>query len=80
MAYAERTVAPGIEVWHSTGPAGLQRILPDGCLDLILAGDRLLVAGPDTSARVHRSARAATGDGRATARRLRAHAGRRACP
>jgi AraC-like DNA-binding protein len=56
MAYAERTVAPGIEVWHSTGPVGLQRILPDGCLDLILADDRLLVAGPDTAARVHQRA------------------------
>ena len=56
MAYAERTVAPGIEVWHSTGLAGMQRILPDGCLDLILAGDQLLVAGPDTSARVNQSA------------------------
>ncbi len=55
MGYAERTVAPGIEVWRSTAPAGLQRILPDGCLDLILAGDRLFVAGPDTSARLHES-------------------------
>lgn len=53
MTYVERVVAPGIEVWHSTGTAGQQRILPDGCMDLILAGERLLVAGPDTSARVH---------------------------
>jgi AraC-like DNA-binding protein len=56
MTYVERAVAPGIEVWHHAGPAGQQRILPDGCLDLILAGDGLLVAGPDTRARVHRSA------------------------
>jgi AraC-like DNA-binding protein len=54
MAYAERVVAPGIEVWRNTGSAGQQRILPDGCMDLILAGERLMVAGPDTSARVHR--------------------------
>jgi AraC-like DNA-binding protein len=70
MAYDERTVAPGIEVWRSTGPAGAQRILPDGCMDLILAGGRLLVAGPDTAARVHsvREPQAVTG--------VRLHAGR----
>jgi AraC-like DNA-binding protein len=56
MAYAERIVAPGIEVWRNTGSAGQQRILPDGCIDLILVGDRLLVAGPDTAARVHHGA------------------------
>ena len=53
MAYAERTIAPGIEVWRTTGPAGPHRILPDGCIDLILMGERLVVAGPDTAARVH---------------------------
>ncbi|MDX6231710.1 MAG: hypothetical protein QOH68_669, partial [Nocardioidaceae bacterium] len=52
MGYAERTVAPGVDVWHQTGSAGLHRILPDGCLDLILVGGQLLVAGPDTGARV----------------------------
>lgn len=39
-------------VWsarHSVGPA---EILPDGCMDLIWTGRRLLVAGPDT--RPHR--------------------------
>ncbi len=56
MAYAEQVVAPGIEVWRNTGSAGQQRILPDGCMDLILAGEQLLVAGPDTAARVHRPA------------------------
>ena len=56
MAYVERTVAPGIEVWRSTGPVGQQRILPDGCMDLILAEENLLVAGPDTAARVHHDA------------------------
>jgi AraC-like DNA-binding protein len=70
MAYAERTVAPGIEVWCSTGVAGQQRILPDGCMDLVLLGDRLLVAGPDTSARVHRATEPRTATG------VRLHAGR----
>ena len=31
------------------------RILPDGCMDLIWDGGRLLVAGPDTRARWHES-------------------------
>lgn len=53
MAYTERLVAPGVVVWSSTAASGQQRILPDGCLDLILHGERLLVAGPDTTARVH---------------------------
>src|ERR1019366_6115199 len=30
-------------------------IMPDGCLDLLWDGNRLLVAGPDTAARWHRS-------------------------
>lgn len=30
-------------------------MLPDGCLDLIWDGERLLVAGPDSTARRHRS-------------------------
>ena len=70
MGYAERTIAPGIEVWRNTGSTGQQRILPDGCMDLILVGERLLVAGPDTSARVHDSVvpEAVTG--------VRLHAGR----
>jgi len=38
-----RTVAPG---------ATELRILPDGCLDIIWLGDRLIVAGPDTAAQV----------------------------
>ena len=38
--------APGVEVWRSTGRAGPTRVLPDGCLDLLFDGRRLLVAGP----------------------------------
>jgi AraC-like DNA-binding protein len=53
MGYAERTVAPGIEVWRNAASTGQQRILPDGCIDLVLIDERLFVAGPDTSARVH---------------------------
>jgi AraC-like DNA-binding protein len=70
MAYDERTVAPGIDVWCSTGPARVHRILPDGCMDLVLVGGRLLVAGPDTSARVHRDTQ------RQPATGVRLHAGR----
>lgn len=43
------------EVWHAVaeGPEGSpQRVLPDGCMDLIRVADTLLVAGPDTSARL----------------------------
>ncbi len=53
--YAQRRVAPGAEVWRSTGSVDEQRILPDGCLDLIFDGVRLFVAGPDSTARVHRT-------------------------
>jgi AraC-like DNA-binding protein len=71
MTYDEWTVCPGIEVWRSsTVPAGGQRILPDGCVDLVLAGGRLLVAGPDTTARVHRPTGPQTTVG------VRLHAGR----
>ncbi len=48
-----RAVLPGCVVWdRRSGAAGSVRVLPDGCLDLIVAGDRLLVAGPDTVAQV----------------------------
>jgi AraC-like DNA-binding protein len=57
MGYAERRVAPGVEVWTSSGGSGDQRILPDGCLDLVWDGDRILVAGPDPTARVLTGAR-----------------------
>ena len=50
--------------------AGAQRILPDGCLDLLFDGERLLVAGPDTTARVHTNDRPVPMHG------VRLHAGR----
>lgn len=40
-----RTV-PGAVVWRARGPGG--PVLPDGCMDLLWIGGRLLVAGPDT--------------------------------
>ncbi len=55
MGYTERRVAPGVDVWRTTGGVGPTRVLPDGCVDLLFDGRRLLVAGPDTAARVHRS-------------------------
>jgi AraC-like DNA-binding protein len=55
VGYSERRVTPDVEVWRSTGAVGLTRVLPDGCVDLLFDGRRLLVAGPDTTARVHRS-------------------------
>lgn len=43
--------------WRGDVPAGaaavhVQRVLPDGCMDLLLAGDELMVAGPDTAAQM----------------------------
>lgn len=42
----------GAVVWRRTadGSAEPQRVLPDGCVDLIWADGALLVAGPDTAA------------------------------
>jgi len=54
--YAERR-APAGTVWTRTTPAGAEeiRILPDGCLDVILMHGRLMVAGPDSVARLNSS-------------------------
>lgn len=51
--YEERpsTVVPGAVVWRSVAEAD-RRVLPDGCADLLLLGDRLVIAGPDTTAHV----------------------------
>jgi AraC-like DNA-binding protein len=41
----------GAVVWTSTPPPdGAARVLPDGCMDLLWTGGRLLVAGADTHA------------------------------
>lgn len=44
----------GAVVWQRTVLASdaRLRVLPDGCMDLICAGDELMVAGPDTAAYV----------------------------
>lgn len=51
--YRERpSRLPGAVVWWGTDVpvGGVQRILPDGCMDLLWADGALLVAGPDTAA------------------------------
>jgi len=50
--YRERVsrLGGGAVVWSRTVGAGPQRVLPDGCTDLIWADGALLVAGPDTHA------------------------------
>ena len=53
--YRERESAvPHVIAWQSVTPpgGGVQRILPDGCLDVIWNDGRLFVAGPDTTAQV----------------------------
>jgi len=58
VIYRERATAlPGAVLWtRVVGPASERvRILPDGCLDLVWDGHRLFVAGPDSTARMHRS-------------------------
>ena len=58
MSYRERpTTVPGTVLWQRTvgQVPELTRILPDGCMDLLWDGRRLSVAGPDATARQHRS-------------------------
>ncbi|MBB5980449.1 helix-turn-helix domain-containing protein [Kribbella solani] len=43
-------LVPGAEVWTRTAEGGEFRILPDGCMDLLLMDDTLYVAGPDSRA------------------------------
>jgi hypothetical protein len=53
--YRERAAGlPHAIAWRSVTPPGgqVKRILPDGCMDLIWTDGRLLVAGPDTTAKV----------------------------
>ncbi|MEV0203940.1 helix-turn-helix transcriptional regulator [Streptomyces sp. NPDC050788] len=52
--YVERpSRLTGAVVWRNTpAEAGVGRVLPDGCMDLLWHEDRLLVAGPDTRAYV----------------------------
>lgn len=50
--YRERpSELDGAVVWtHSSAPADVGRVLPDGCMDLLLWDGELVVAGPDTCA------------------------------
>ncbi|WP_020498419.1 helix-turn-helix domain-containing protein [Sciscionella marina] len=50
--YRERPSAlPGALLWCGSNPVdGMQTVLPDGCMDLIYANGKLIVAGPDTHA------------------------------
>lgn len=52
--YTERASRlTGAVVWTNTpSEAGVGRVLPDGCMDLLWHDGRLLVAGPDTRAYV----------------------------
>ena len=53
--YAEWTATlPHTIAWHSSVPpdAGVTRILPDGCLDVIWHDGFVFVAGPDTTAQL----------------------------
>ena len=52
--YRERpSRIPGAVVWQTTASTDAAiRVLPDGCMDLIWDGERLLVAGPDTRAQL----------------------------
>ena len=59
--YRERPSAlPGAVVWTGVSGPG-SRILPDGCMDLMWRGGRLLVAGPDSRAYVHEGSATYTG-------------------
>lgn len=49
MYWERASRLPGAVVWHRvSATGGAQRILPDGCVDLIWDDGTLLVAGPDT--------------------------------
>jgi len=51
--YRERKAVCGGVVWTGAASVGEQRrIVPDGCMDLLWDGERVLVAGPDTTAHV----------------------------
>ena len=55
VSYVERLVASPVVActWeHGTTSEQEHRIVPDGCVDLIWAGERLSIAGPDTRPRV----------------------------
>jgi AraC-like DNA-binding protein len=55
VSYLERRVASPLVActWEQDATTGhRQRVVPDACVDLIWAGERLSIAGPDTQPRV----------------------------
>ncbi len=55
MSYFERPVGSRLVActWEqATATAHQQRVVPDACVDLIWAGERLSIAGPDTRPRI----------------------------
>ncbi|SCK40035.1 helix-turn-helix transcriptional regulator [Streptomyces sp. WMMB 322] len=51
MYRERRSLVDGAVVWtHGAVPEGHGRVLPDGCMDLLLWDGALVVAGPDTRA------------------------------
>jgi AraC-like DNA-binding protein len=55
VTYVERLVASPLVscTWEqATGAGQQQRVVPDACVDLIWAGGRLSIAGPDSEARI----------------------------
>ena len=55
MSYVERPLASSLIscTWERrAGTAPSHRVVPDGCVDLIWTAERLIVAGPDTRARL----------------------------
>jgi AraC-like DNA-binding protein len=54
-SYTERLLTSSLTccTWEQNTPvAWEQRVVPDACVDLIWSGDRLMIAGPDTRARL----------------------------
>ena len=57
MGYREHSVPTTLRAlietaWTLDGAGGPTRVLPDGCMDLIVMGGRIVVAGPDTVAHI----------------------------
>ncbi|QYG94854.1 helix-turn-helix domain-containing protein [Iamia sp. SCSIO 61187] len=50
MYRERRSTIPGAVTWTVTSDGTPGRVLPDGCMDLLWMGGRLVVAGPDTTA------------------------------
>lgn len=67
VGYREMPASPPLRglvetAWVLDGPGGAAHVLPDGCMDLITMGGRVMVAGPDTAAHVsHRGTESFTG-------------------